>query len=209
MAAIKAQGIVIAESSAGESDRRVTVLAKNKGKLAAFAKGARKVGSKFLAGTQLFTYADFVFYDGKTFYALNSVNIIQNFYDLRNDYERFCMASYFVELTDALTVYGEQADDILMLTLIALARLSRFCDAPASERAVFELKALQLAGLSPERLFDGVGDGAMRQAVFNTLKSGLKEAFNLMPEHAAQGALIITKKVIEQNIENIKSLKFL
>ncbi|MDR1066815.1 MAG: DNA repair protein RecO [Clostridiales bacterium] len=212
MASVKGRGVVIAENAFGDSDRRVTALIKDYGKLTASAKGARKAGSKFLAGTQLFTYADFVFYDGGTFYSISSVDIIQNFHDLRNDYDCFCMASYFAEIAGAFTVSDEPANDILALTLIAFARLSKLGAPSVQERAVFELKLLQFAGLSPEWPVsqEAFAPRSVRDAILRALSGSSKDAFDLnMSRETAGGIMRFTERLIKRNVPYIKSLKFL
>jgi DNA repair protein RecO (recombination protein O) len=212
MASVKGRGLVIAESASGESDRRVTILVKGKGKLMASARGARKTGSKFLAGTQLFTYADFVFYYGNTFYSVNTIDIINNFHDLRNDYDCFCLASYFAELTGAFTVNGEAGDDILLLTLVAFARLSGLGTPTATDRAVFELKLLQFAGFSPEWLVsrDCALSPGTRGAIFSILNSPVRSVFGVEPDDAAIAEIRrVTKRLIDQNMDVVKSSRFL
>ena len=54
------RGIVIKETFSGDSDKYIIIFAKDIGKVSVFAKGARKLKSKFLAGTALFTYGDFI-----------------------------------------------------------------------------------------------------------------------------------------------------
>ncbi len=44
-------GIVLKAQPVGESDRRITILTSSKGRIGAFARGARKQGSRFAAGT--------------------------------------------------------------------------------------------------------------------------------------------------------------
>ena len=79
------RGIVIKETFSGDLDKYIIIFAKDIGKVSVFAKGARKLKSKFLAGTALFTYGDFIVKESRGKYYLDSVDIIENFYGLRND----------------------------------------------------------------------------------------------------------------------------
>jgi len=150
MKSFKARGIVLRESPVGESDKYVGLLLKGIGKLSVSARGARKPSSKFLAGTQPFTYADFVIYDGGNFYTMSQIDIIECFYGLRNDYDKLCYGNYFLELCDKVIIQGEECDDLLLLLLKTLSALSK--DNATFELAarVFELKFLQFNGYSPE-----------------------------------------------------------
>jgi DNA repair protein RecO (recombination protein O) len=150
MESFKARGIVLRERASGESDKYVVLLLKGIGKLTVLAKGARKPRSKFLAGTQPFTYADFVIYDGGKFNAMSQIDIIESFYGLRDDYDKLCYANYFLELYDKVLIPGEECDDLLLLLLKALSVLAK--DKVPLELAVcaFDLKFLQFSGYGPE-----------------------------------------------------------
>ena len=50
---IKTTGIVIAENSLGDSDKILTILTPNVGKISCVAKGAKRPKSMLLAGSQL------------------------------------------------------------------------------------------------------------------------------------------------------------
>ena len=59
---IKVLGIVLKAEPIGEYDRRVVILTREKGKISAFARGARKPTSAFLAPTSPFTFGTFELY---------------------------------------------------------------------------------------------------------------------------------------------------
>lgn len=48
---IRDKGIIIKAEPIGEYDRRVVILTENRGKISAFARGARRPNSKFVAST--------------------------------------------------------------------------------------------------------------------------------------------------------------
>ena len=59
---LKVNGIIIAENNSGDSDKMLTMLTPNLGKISCTAKGARRTKSQLLGATQIFTFTGFLFY---------------------------------------------------------------------------------------------------------------------------------------------------
>lgn len=150
MATWKARGIVLKETPVGECDKFITLFLKDRGKVSISAKGARRAKSKFLAGTQVFTYSDFVIYDGGRFNALAQVDIIESFYHLRNNYDTLCYGAYFLELCDHVILENSPCNLSLLLLLKSLTMLQSSLLPPALVGLIFEFKFLQINGFAPE-----------------------------------------------------------
>ena len=58
---IEVKGMVIAQSPIGEYDRRVVILTLEKGKISAFARGARRPNSRLIGASQPMTFGTFTF----------------------------------------------------------------------------------------------------------------------------------------------------
>jgi DNA repair protein RecO (recombination protein O) len=150
LSVFKARGIVLKEFDTRESDKTLVLLVKEYGRLSVSVRGARKPKSKFMAGAQLFTYSDFVIYNGKTFYSMTQIDIIENFYAIRTDYEKLCCAHYFLEICEKTIWENSPCDEILYLLLCGLTALAKdFCQ-PAIAALVFMFKYFQLFGLAPD-----------------------------------------------------------
>ena len=91
-------GMVIGTSPINEYDRRVVLLTKERGKITAFARGARRQYSAMLAGTQLFAFGTFRVIEGKNAYTLVSAEIMNYFEAIPREPLRACYASYFLEM---------------------------------------------------------------------------------------------------------------
>ena len=93
-------GMVIKTLPVGEYDRHVTILTKERGKITAFAKGARRPNSRLVAATNPFSFGEFKLYVGKNSYTVLDASISNYFEELRNDFIAAYYGMYFLELTD-------------------------------------------------------------------------------------------------------------
>lgn len=134
----------------GEYDKRLVILSKEKGKISAFAKGARKQNSALLACSQAFVFGEFQVYEGRTANTIVSAEVKDYFLPLREDLTLMSYASYFCELAGYYC--SENNDELPMLkllyqTLRILGKKLLPCDLV---RAVYELKAITINGEGPQ-----------------------------------------------------------
>lgn len=133
----------------GEYDRRVVILTKERGKISAFAKGARKPNSRLVAAASPFSFGEFKLYEGRSSYNIIEADISNYFEGLREDFEGACYGMYFLEVMDYYT--RENNDEKQMLKL--LYQSMRALQLPSLKRElvryIFEIKALVLNGEFP------------------------------------------------------------
>ncbi len=133
-----------------ETDRILTLLTPENGKLTATARGSRKRGSVLTAGTQILTWSDMVLYERHGRWYVKEAAIERGFRGVEQDIERLSLGCYFAELAEVLSVEGLPAEEILPLILNSLHVLDRQPDKPLElVKAVFELKILCLSGYEP------------------------------------------------------------
>src|SRR5579863_4167977 len=116
----KADAIVLHRTNLGETDKILTLLCRENGKLGAVAKGSRRPGSKLSGATELYTYSRFLLAIGKNLDIVSQCEIRESFPALRGDLALLSRATYLCELTDRLVEEREPNPEVFDMLLSAL-----------------------------------------------------------------------------------------
>ena len=81
------KGLVLRVTDTKETDKILTVLTPDMGKIGVIAKGARRKGSRVAAATQLLVYSEMTLYESRSWYMLNEAATISLFNGVRQDVE--------------------------------------------------------------------------------------------------------------------------
>lgn len=142
-------GMILKAEPFGEYDRRVVILTRERGKIAAFARGARKQGSRLLASTNPFCFGEFKLFEGRTSYSISEASISNYFEPLRADFEGACYGMYFLEMMDYYTRENSDEKDMLRLLYQSLRALCHAGITNELVQYIFEIKALAFNGEYP------------------------------------------------------------
>ena len=146
---ISVNGIVLSSQPVGEYDRRVVLLTKERGKIACFAKGARRPTSSLGGLTRVLSFGTFNVYEGRSSYNIHSADIKQYFEKVLKDYDATLYACYFCEIADYYGREGLEAKDAINLLYVAVNSLTN----PELERrltkSVYEIRAVADQGECP------------------------------------------------------------
>ncbi len=142
-------GMVLKTAPAGEYDKRITLLTREKGKVTAFVRGARRQNSSLQAATNLFCFGKFEAYEGRETYTVVKADILNYFSELYTDPERTWYGCYFLELADYFSQPACDATDQLKLLYQTMRALCAPSLDPRLVRRIYELKTLVFQGLSP------------------------------------------------------------
>ena len=143
---IKTDGIVLREVAYQDSDKLLTVLTREYGKLTVRARGVRSSRSRSKAACQLLAECEFTLLERGGRYVVTEATAKEMFPELRNDLELLSLASYFAQAADVLSPEGEENPPFVSLLLNALYALGRLGLPQKLVKAVFELRAMCLSG---------------------------------------------------------------
>lgn len=143
-------GIVLSAAPVGEYDKLVVLLTKERGKIRAFARGARRLNSPLMAASNVFAFGEFQIYEGRTSYSISQASIRNYFGELMTDFEGACYGQYFLEFADYYTRENADCLEYLRLVYQSLRALSVPSIPRILVRYIYELKAMVYSGECPQ-----------------------------------------------------------
>ena len=150
---VTTKALVLRSVDYKESDKILTLLTAEMGKITASARGCRKKGSPIAAGCQLLCWSEMVLYEYQGRWVVKESVTEREFRGVREDLEKLALACYLSEVTELLAVEGLPSPELLALILNSLHALEKLNKPAALVKACFELRALCVAGYEP--LLDG------------------------------------------------------
>lgn len=143
-------GIVLSAAPAGEYDKLVVLLTAERGKIRAFARGARRLNNPLMAAANVFAFGEFQVYEGRSAYSVSQASIRNYFPELMADFEGACYGQYFLEFADYYTKENADCLDYLKLVYQSLRALSAPSLPRDLVRYIYELKAMVYSGECPQ-----------------------------------------------------------
>lgn len=143
------KALVLRETKYKESDKLLTVLTEDRGKLTVKARRALQKSCKYASAAQPFAFSEMTLFQNRGRWSLNEAHVTEQFVGLRRDIDILALANYFVELMEEVTEENSPDGEVLRLGLNSLYALSRDLFPPAHIKAVFELRLMCLSGFEP------------------------------------------------------------
>ncbi len=141
-------GLVLRRWDQGESDRRLSVLTRERGRVLITAKGARKGGSRLASVSEPLALATFQVSEGKRSGFITQAQTLPGFRGLRQDYERLAVALAHVELVASIAQLGDADEDVFAATIHALKAIENH-EFPVVAGVWAQLQLMNLEGILP------------------------------------------------------------
>lgn len=154
-------GMVLKATPSGEYDRRLVILTRERGKITAFARGAKRPGNQLMAVSRPFVFGRFRLFEGRDAYSLQSAEISNYFTELAGDVQAACYGSYFLELADYYSRENIDGTEMLLLLYQSMRALLKPSLPDELVQIVFELRAMVANGEYTEHPPRAVSDSAV------------------------------------------------
>lgn len=143
------QGMILSAMPVGEYDKRLSILTKERGKISAFARGARRPKSQLLAASNPFAVGTFEVYQGREAYTLHRADIDTYFTEVTGDMDALWYGYYFLESAEYFAMENTDEAARMALVYMALRALSKGKMPRQQVRLAFDFKTLVLNGDYP------------------------------------------------------------
>ncbi|HNT29582.1 MAG TPA: DNA repair protein RecO [bacterium] len=182
------EALILKRMDFGETDRIITLLTPNHGKIRAVAKGVRRPGSRLAGHLEPFSHAKVFLAKGRNLDIITQAQTLNQYRELRADLSAVSMAFYLSELAERVSVEGEKNYPLFNLFTQTLSQL-----ATEGERNMllswFDLSLLELLGYKPDlQRCHECGHDIPTQASYTLTASGL--VCRACQDHTAGGICI-------------------
>jgi DNA repair protein RecO (recombination protein O) len=141
--------VVLRRIAVGETDRILVLFTRERGKLSAIAKGARRPLSRLGGGTEPFSQATVQLALGQNLDVLTQCRVERSFPGLRRDMAKVGYGSYMLEMADAGLAERQPQPELWDLLVASLTLLEE-ATAPDLLTRAFEIAAMSVLGYEPE-----------------------------------------------------------
>lgn len=146
---VQVTGMVIEVSPVNDYDRRIVILTKERGKITAFCRGARRLNNRLMAATNQFAFGIFKLFEGRNAYNLSDAEISNYFEELRSDFEGAYLSMYFMEIASYYARENNDEVELLKLLYQSLRAVIKPTLDNRLVRAIYEIKVIAVNGEFP------------------------------------------------------------
>ena len=205
---VKTKGIVLSETNFSESDKMLTVLTPDLGRITCVAKGARKMQSPILSASQIFAFSELVLFrsEGEMYY-INSAELIEAFYALRTDYDKLEAAMFCVKFVKQNVCENQISVNMLKLLLNSIYLIATGEKPIELVKSVFLLKSVCILGYTPNF---SVGDEDETTVSGYSMQKGelvYRASLDKSLIHLSYDAVIAIRYIIQSDLKRVFSFQ--
>lgn len=149
MSSSTVEAVVLRRWDSGESDRRVSLLTRERGKIPAIARGARKANSKLAGISEPLSHSKMELASGRSNEYVTQVQPLAGFPKLRTDFHRLAAALAFAEALDSVLPTGESQPEVFDLSIVVFAAIESAKE-PLAPLCWADLQLMDITGFAPE-----------------------------------------------------------
>ncbi len=146
----KTDGVVLRETAYQDTDKLLTVLTRDRGRVTLRARGVRSNRSRLKAACQLLAFSEFTVFEHRGFLTVQEASAKEQFWELRGDLERLALASYFAQAAEVVSQEDSPNPQLLSLLLNSFYALGKLKKPRRLVKAAFELRLACLSGYAPD-----------------------------------------------------------
>ena len=173
---IKTAAVVLKTADYKENDKLLTLFSADRGKFTACIKGVRKPTARLRPAAQPFTLAEFVLSERRGFYTVTQAEVLDSFFAVRADLDKFYCASAMAQFLCMLIEEGQDEPELFAEFMDALKRFSyqktdpklylvRFLLFAAKDQGVgADFSACAVCGKDADEMAFSFADGCVRCA---------------------------------------------
>ncbi len=116
--------IVLRYANYRDNDRMLTLLSPTRGRVEVMSRGCRRPKSPLVAASELFALGNYELYEKGGRLTVTNVTLTETFYPLRENYDRLTVGIYLLNMAEAAAQPGKNEQELFMLLLHTLSRLT-------------------------------------------------------------------------------------
>lgn len=144
--ALELSGVVLKAVPYKEFDKRLEILTRERGRITAFVRGARRLNSPHMAACNPFVFGRFSVYEGKNAYTLVSEHPTDFFDGIARCQPGVYYGFYFLELASYFIQEEEPSEEMVDLLYVALKAIMKENLPLPLIRRIYELRILKING---------------------------------------------------------------